>query len=92
MLGTEITTVKGKIDDQERSPDYTDDDEFDEAQFEILDDLHAKLQQVEIANIEMKQTAIENVRIIAKLENANQSLEAKIKKLSEAKNEHFEEL
>ena len=40
----------------------------------------------------MKQTAIENVRVIAKLENANQSLEAKVKKLSEAKNEHFEEL
>lgn len=40
----------------------------------------------------MRQTAIENVRIIAKLENANQTLEAKVKKLSESKNEHYEEL
>lgn len=57
-----------------------------------MDELHGKLQEVEAANISLKQNAIEHVRIIATLENTNQTLEAKVKKLSEAKDENYEEL
>jgi hypothetical protein len=53
----------------------------DEEQFEILDQLHAKLQSVEKTNIELKQKSIENVRLIASLENRNVTLETKVKKL-----------
>ena len=67
-------------------------DEFDEGSFEILDELHGKLQEVEKANIDLKQTAIEHVRVIAKLENVNHTLEAKVKKLSDAPNDHYDEL
>lgn len=66
--------------------------EVDEGSFEILDELHSKLQEVEKANIDLKQAAIEHVRVIAKLKNVNQTLEAKVKKLGDAPNDHYDEL
>ena len=48
---------------------------------------------MEQANIEAKQEAIENVRKIADLENANQTLEAKLSMIRETKtNANFEEI
>ena len=53
VVGTEIATFKGKVDDQERSPNSMTDD-FDDSQFELLDEIHGKLQEVEAANIGLK--------------------------------------
>ena len=48
---------------------------------------------MEQANIEAKQEAIENVRKIADLENANQTLEAKLSMIRETKtNANFQEI
>ena len=43
----------------------------EESQFEILEELHSKLREIEEANIDLKKTAIENVQTIMKLTNAN---------------------
>ena len=48
---------------------------------------------MEQANIQAKQEAIENVRKIADLENANQTLEAKLSMIRETKtNANFQEI
>ena len=68
VLGFQIKAVDQSLDDTEN---FEDDMEFDDTQFTILDDLNTRLQQMERASFEAKQEAIEHVRKIADLENAN---------------------
>ena len=81
MLGDKIISSRqrSRLQDQDGSPKSTESSNYSEdGSFEILDELHLKLQDVEKENTKLKQAAIDNVRVIAKLENANETLEAKV--------------
>ena len=77
QFGMEIRNSLSELQDQQN----------DDGQFEILDQLHLKLQAVEKSSIDLKQKAIQNVRLIATLENRNVTLETKVKKLQATNSE-----